>query len=194
MQPRKLANQELIWRLRLRHASASLYNPHSNDCKSLASFIPPHLIVELSSTLPSSCYKSAQMAACKYCNNLEIPSYQTVVQSRPPSEYARFSAIPSTEPRGIKPSMTITIDAILSGVGIPQCATCIMLRNALLAISNKALDEMREIECMGGGISGTLNVKIILSSGFEERFEFYTLAGQLPFQFMYFERLMKNIS
>jgi hypothetical protein len=120
------------------------------------------------------------MPPCRYCNDLEIPSYQTVVQSRPPREYNAFSAIPSTEPQGVKPSITIAINAILSGADIQQCDACIVLRNALLAISNGSLNEIREIECMGN-ISGTLDVEIMLNSGSRERFEFYTRAGQLCF-------------
>jgi hypothetical protein len=120
------------------------------------------------------------MSPCKYCNDLDIPSYRTVVQSRPPGEYNAFSAIPSNEPRGIKPYITITIDDILSGAGIFQCDACVMLRNALLAISNGSLEEVREIECQGN-ISGTLDVTTVLHSGFEEEFEFYTHAGQLFF-------------
>jgi hypothetical protein len=117
------------------------------------------------------------MPPCKYCNDLEIPSYQTVVQSPPPREYNAFSAIPSTEPQGVKPSITIAINAILSGADTLQCDACIVLRNALPAISNGSLNEIREIECIGN-ISGTLDVEIMLNSGYRERFEFYTHARQ----------------
>ena len=125
------------------------------------------------------------MPPCKYCNDLDIPSYHTVVQSRPPREYNASSAIPSTEPQGVKPYITIAIDGILSGAGVLQCDTCVMLRNALLAISGGSLAEMREIECQGS-ISDTLDVTIVLYSGLEERFEFYTRAGQFALLFFVF--------
>lgn len=117
------------------------------------------------------------MSPCKYCNNLDIPSYEAVVQSRPPSEYNALSAIPSNKPRGIKPHLTIEIDAIVSGTGVMQCDTCIMLRNAVLAVSNRSLNGVREIECQGN-ISGTLDVTLVLNSGSQERFELYTCTGE----------------
>lgn len=117
------------------------------------------------------------MPPCKYCNNLDVPSYEAVVQSRPPSEYNALSAIPSNKPRGVKPHLTIEIDAIFRGTGVLQCDSCSMLRNAVSAVSNGSLNGVRELECQGN-ISGTMDVTLVLNSGSQERFEFYTRTGE----------------
>lgn len=125
------------------------------------------------------------MSPCKYCNNLDISSYETVVQSRPPREYNALAAIPLNTPLGVKPHLTIEIDAIVSGTGVLQCDTCIMLRNAVSAVSNGSLNGVRELECQGN-MSGTMDVTLVLHSGSQERFEFYTRTGEFSAHFFVF--------
>lgn len=118
------------------------------------------------------------MSLCNHCQDLNIPSYRTVAQSRPPEREVDTSrAHAPNGPLGLQPWINIGIDAILSGTSEAQCDTRIMLRNALLAMYSGVLDDLKEIKCQTN-ISNTLNVTVVRRSGVEEHFEFYSFPGR----------------
>lgn len=116
------------------------------------------------------------MPSCKYCNNLDIPSYEVVAQSRNPAGYDGVSTISSVKPRGLKPFINITLESLLSGANATGCETCAFLRDALIAVFG-TLDDIKRVEGMGTP-TGTLNVEVATSTVFR-KVEFYTLEGKL---------------
>lgn len=117
------------------------------------------------------------MAPCRYCGNLDLPSYQTVAQSRTEilAAHNGLSVVPSAKPRGLKPHIDIALDEILTGASVIRCDACIMLRDALLATFNGSLKEVTRIQCQSSS-RNTLMVTASLNRGYK-RLEFYTLEG-----------------
>jgi hypothetical protein len=131
------------------------------------------------------------MASCKYCSNLEIPSYQTVARSRMKGGYDGLSVIPSAMPRGLKPAVDIALEDILSGASVTRCDACIMLKGALLATFNGSLKDVISIECRGSS-QNTLNVTVSLNRGYRN-LEFYTLGGKFCSAFFSFSAARAKI-
>jgi hypothetical protein len=116
------------------------------------------------------------MGSCKYCNCLDIPSYEAVSQTRNLAGYDGISVISSVKPRGLKPFIHITFEDILSGANATGCETCTFLKDTLIAVFG-TLNDIKSVECMGRR-TGTLNVEVATSAGFRN-IELYTLEGEL---------------
>ncbi|KAH0565967.1 hypothetical protein GP486_000635 [Trichoglossum hirsutum] len=111
------------------------------------------------------------MAPCKYCMNLDIPSFEAVARSRKQRTY-NGSHTGIAKPEGLKPHINITIQELAQGVAATGCETCIMLRNVLALVFGDALESVSEIECMGSA-RNTLKVTASTKEGFTD-FELYT--------------------
>lgn len=121
------------------------------------------------------------MVTCKYCNDLDVPSYDTVRLSRKNDEqegYDGLSAIPSTTPRGLKPHIEMALEDILYGAGVMCCDACTMLRDALLTVFDGSLNEVVNIRIQGSP-SNTLDVSVSLKMDFRY-LELYTLESKVP--------------
>jgi hypothetical protein len=125
--------------------------------------------------IPAALHAPGKMSSCQYCNNLDIPCYEAVAQSRNLAGYDGVSAISSVRPRGLKPFINIELEDILSGANVTGCKTCIFFRDALIAVF-KTLDGIKRVECIGTR-AGTLKVEVQHQIPGFRNLEFYTLHG-----------------